>query len=47
MVGYWFGIHPPTWMQWGAVCSAALVGPILAWRAVVIWQAQRKAKDIV
>ena len=47
MVMYTFGAHAPTWMQWGAVCSAALVGPILAWRAWVIWHAQRKARDIL
>ena len=50
MIRYWFGpgIYAEVrWLGWVAVAALWVIPPILAWRAVVIWHAQRKAKDIV
>ena len=42
MLMYWFGFHPPQWVSWVAVLALWLIPPILAWRAFVLWQVQRK-----
>ena len=46
MLVYWFGpavYADAPWLQWVSVIGLWLVPPILAWRALVIWQAQRKS----
>ena len=50
MLAYWFGMgvyQRAPWLQWVAIGALWLVPPILAWRAVVIWQAQRHARDVL
>jgi hypothetical protein len=50
MLTWWFGpavFHDFPWLQWMSVIGLWLIPPILAWRALVIWQAQRKARDIL
>lgn len=50
MLVYWFGprvyVDAP-WLRWMAVAVLWLIPPILAWRAIIIWHAQRKARDII
>lgn len=48
MLGYWFGhrLERIVWLQWMVIAALWLIPPILAWRVVVIWQAQRKAREI-
>ncbi len=50
MLAYWFGpsvYQRAPWLQWVAIAALWLVPPILVWRAVVIWHAQRKARDVL
>lgn len=50
MLTYWAGPNiykDAPWLQWVAISALWLIPPILAWRAVVIWQAQRKARDVL
>ena len=47
MITYWTGGDVPHWMNWAAIAAAWAVPPLLAWRAVVIFKAQRKARDII
>jgi len=47
MLMYWSGFHAPHWLLWVAVYALWAIPPILAWRAIVIWQAQRKARNIL
>lgn len=50
MLSYWFGrgvYREIPWLGWVAVAALALIPPILAWRLVVIWHVQRKARDII
>lgn len=50
MITYWFGpgvYKEVPWLGWVAIAALWVIPPILAWRAVVIWQAQRKARDIL
>lgn len=50
MLFYWFGpavyIDAP-WIYWVAIGALLLVPPILAWRAAVIWRAQRRARTML
>ena len=46
----WFGARVYTedpWLGWVTVAALALIPPILAWRAVIIWQAQKRARDML
>lgn len=47
---YWFGpeiYDDAPWLRWVTIAALWLIPPILAWRAWVIWQAQRKARDVI
>ena len=50
MLAYWFGpgvYASDPWVRWVSIAALWTVPPILAWRAVVIWHLQRKARDIL
>lgn len=50
MLTYWFGAGVyarAPWLGWVAVGALWAVPPILAWRVAVIWQAQRRARDMI
>lgn len=50
MLTIWFGLEvyaDAPWLQWVAIAALLAVPPILVWRAWVIWQLQRKARDII
>ena len=49
MLSYWLGARfgRTPWLQWVAISALWLIPPILAWRVVVIWQAQKKAREIL
>lgn len=50
MLVYWAGpgvYRQFPWLGWVAVLALWAVPPILAWRAVVIWHVQRRARDII
>ena len=50
MIAYWFGprvYHEVPWLGWVTVTALWLVPPILAWRAVVIWHVQRRARNMI
>jgi hypothetical protein len=50
MLAYWFGpgvYHRCPWLQWASIGAMWLIPPILVWRAVVIWHAQRTARGIL
>ena len=48
MLVYWLGPSArAAWLQWTALVALMTVPPILVWRLVVIWQAQRKARDVL
>ena len=42
MLTYWSGYHPPHWVSYAAIYALWLIPPILVWRAVVLWQVQRR-----
>ena len=45
MIHYWFPhMVPGVWLSWVAVVSLASVPPLLVWRAMVIWQYQRRGR---
>ena len=49
MLDYWLGTTTSRdkWLQWMAIGALWTIPPILVWRAVVIWHAQRKARDVI
>ena len=49
MLAYWLGpgVARVAWLQWTALGALWVIPPILVWRLVVIWQAQRKARDVL
>lgn len=50
MLAYWFGPQVYTralWLRWAAIGALWTIPLILAWRLAVIWQAQRKARDVL
>lgn len=50
MLTYWFGrgvYREFPWLGWVAVGALVLIPPILAWRAVIIWHFQRRARNII
>lgn len=50
MLFYWLGhrvYDDAPWLRWVAVAALWAIPPILAWRAWVIWQLQRKARGVL
>jgi hypothetical protein len=41
MLAFWLGRKEPGWLDWVSVAALWAIPPVLAWRALVLWQVQR------